>query len=80
MSMKDKFGNDLKTGSLVHITLSQQSVIGRVINIKEGGISLGGDGKMRTPSILTIASDFVIDPPMNQVVHTIKEVKNPTEN
>lgn len=79
--MKDRFENEIETGNMMLAKLSQPYVIGRVVQLKPGGLSLGRDPRVKTADVIVIACEFAVIPGAGEVM-VLKEPdrKSVTEN
>jgi len=74
--MKDRFNNELAQGDLVEVDIPVQYIIGRVIQIKRGGVAIAPN--VVTPDVLILACEFIGNPPNNQSFKALRETKGPS--
>src|SRR5262249_20810370 len=82
---KDRLGNDLETGQLVEVKLDSPSVLGKIVKISEGGLSLAsgapGAPAQMTPGIIEVYVTVQIPVhPQNPQAPNVLRVVDPEQN
>lgn len=79
---KDRLGNELSAGKLVEVKLDSPSVVGRIKQITEGGLSLAiagsGTPPQMTPGVITIIAEIQVPfHPQNQQLPGVLSLVDP---
>ena len=76
----DTIGNELYSGDMVAVDFDDiKWVIGKIINVQPGGLSMPGKGNMQTSGRVQIVIEMNIDVPYGQAVKRVLKVTDPKQ-